>query len=337
MTKRIEFIDALKGFAIFCVLWGHALQYLRGNYDFFHNPLFEFIYSFHMPLFFVVSGFFFASSLKLNIKDFMLKKGKQLLLPCFSWAILFALLYVATTIYHNTKIDYVRLLKSVSPLGWFWFLRELFISYCIVYFALKMLKKQWLACLLSICFVLIAPFCGTTQRFLLPMFWVGIFLKDNYHFLEKYSKWILPVTTVLFALCLVFWNGNYTMYVSPLKILNLRELTFNTTNIDIALFRLAIGIVGSVFWFMLFLKIYKNNRIFLLLSQAGTYTMGIYILQRKILEIWINKILDFPNVNIWVYNFLITPLIAVLVGFGCIFLIKFISKSKFLGTVLFGK
>jgi fucose 4-O-acetylase-like acetyltransferase len=85
-TGRIEYVDTLKCFAIFCVLWGHAMQYLKGSYDFFHNPMFEFIYSFHMPLFFIVSGLFFKSSLKLNFKDFTLKKGLQLLLPCIVWA-----------------------------------------------------------------------------------------------------------------------------------------------------------------------------------------------------------------------------------------------------------
>jgi fucose 4-O-acetylase-like acetyltransferase len=337
MNKRIEFIDALKGFAIFCVLWGHSLQYLRGNYDFFHNPAFEFIYSFHMPLFFVISGFFFVSSLKLNIKDFLLKKGKQLLLPCFSWGFIFAMLYVAAKIYHNTEINYGLLFQNYfSPRSWFWFLRELFISYCLAYFSLRILKKQWLACLLSVCFVLFAPFCGL-QRFLLPMFWFGIFLKNNYQIFVKYSKWILLVSAVVFTICLAFWDGSYTMYITPFKIFRFKELTFTLTNIDIVLFRVAIGIVGSMFWFVLFLKIYKNNRFFSLFSQAGAFTMGIYILHVTILERFINRLMDLPNINIWIYNFLFTPLVAILVGIICIFLIKLLSKSKFSGMVLFGQ
>lgn len=82
--QRIEYIDALKGLAIFFVLWGHSLQYLKNEADFFHNPIFEFIYSFHMPLFFMISGFFFNSSLKLNFKEFIYKKTIQLLLPCIA-------------------------------------------------------------------------------------------------------------------------------------------------------------------------------------------------------------------------------------------------------------
>ena len=72
--KRIEFIDSLKGFAILLVLWGHSIQYLCSGIDFFQNFIFKIIYSFHMPLFFLISGFFFHSALKLHFKDFFLKK-----------------------------------------------------------------------------------------------------------------------------------------------------------------------------------------------------------------------------------------------------------------------
>jgi len=40
-NQKIEYLDALKGFAMFCVLWGHSF-YLKNNYVFFHNPIFEF-------------------------------------------------------------------------------------------------------------------------------------------------------------------------------------------------------------------------------------------------------------------------------------------------------
>ncbi len=87
-NKRIEYIDALKGFAIFIVIWGHSLLNLKNGYDFFHNPVFEFIYSFHMPLFFMLSGFFFRSSLKLNMKEFFFKKSIQLLWPWIVWGLI---------------------------------------------------------------------------------------------------------------------------------------------------------------------------------------------------------------------------------------------------------
>lgn len=47
--NRIEYIDSIKGFAILLMIFGHMKFH---NYNWF-------IYSFHMPLFFILSGFFF--------------------------------------------------------------------------------------------------------------------------------------------------------------------------------------------------------------------------------------------------------------------------------------
>lgn len=54
MKERIQYIDAMRGFAILLVVIGHLIQY---NFeDAFHNDIFNIIYSFHMPLFFFISG-----------------------------------------------------------------------------------------------------------------------------------------------------------------------------------------------------------------------------------------------------------------------------------------
>ena len=52
--KRLQYVDIMRGIAITLVTTGHLLQFngLPTN-----NPIFEFIYSFHMPLFFAISGY----------------------------------------------------------------------------------------------------------------------------------------------------------------------------------------------------------------------------------------------------------------------------------------
>ena len=55
-NKRSDLVDALMGIATISVLLGHALQRgLRTGYE--GNWVFEFIYSYHMPLFIVLSGY----------------------------------------------------------------------------------------------------------------------------------------------------------------------------------------------------------------------------------------------------------------------------------------
>jgi fucose 4-O-acetylase-like acetyltransferase len=340
--KRIEFIDALKGFAIFAVLWGHSLQYLKNDYDFFHNPMFEFFYSFHMALFFLISGFFFRPSLNLNIKEYLVKKSLQLLLPCLVWAVIFFLMGYSVEIAKGNGdyfSDWLEILKKIFINAYgIWFLRELFISYFIVYFTLKVLKKEWLACVLSVSFVLISPFLCEIQRVFLPIFWVGFFLKNHYHLISKYAKEILIISATLFAICLFFWDGSYTMYVTKFpSLINFKALSFNFTNVEISIFRLFIGLCGSLFFFTLFEIMYSDNKFFGCLTKIGANTLAIYLLQRLILENLTNNIFDFPNMDIWIYNLLVTPLVSLVILIFCFIIIKSVRNIKYAELLLFGK
>ncbi len=90
-TKRIEYIDALKGFAILLMVMGHSLSWNFDNYSsLFNNEnpsqeflkatlIHDFIYAFHMPLFFLVSGYFM--NIKRGILGTVLSKTKRLLIP----------------------------------------------------------------------------------------------------------------------------------------------------------------------------------------------------------------------------------------------------------------
>ncbi len=329
-TKRFEYIDALKGFAIFCVLWGHSIQYLKNGYNFFSNPVFEFIYSFHMPLFFMVSGFFFRSSLKLNLKNFLYKKGIQLLLPGVISAVMFCIIELSLTGINDID-NWLKYLYLSFP----WFLRELFISYFIVYASLKILKKDWLACLLSICFVLSAPYCGF-QQILLPVFWSGIYLKNNYQLILQYTKQILIISGIVFSMCSFLGDRPCTMYgylPGLLKIFSLNDFQ----KIGIFIFRLLISFSGSLFWFMLFKMTYKQHKFFIGLGKIGINTLAIYLIQRLIIESLFNRIIDFPTMNIWIYSLIITLLIALGVLGFCIVIIKIVQKNKYAELLLFGK
>lgn len=64
--QRVEHIDYLKGFAILMVLLGHIFiaKAPAGT----HYPFCEMIYSFHMSLFFFVSGFLAYKTNKIKSK-----------------------------------------------------------------------------------------------------------------------------------------------------------------------------------------------------------------------------------------------------------------------------
>ena len=85
MQNRIIWLDIAKGIGIVSVFYGHCTYSLC-------NELFLYIYSYHMPLFFFISGVCFNRtrySDKNSIRDFLHKRLNQLLIPLFASMVLF--------------------------------------------------------------------------------------------------------------------------------------------------------------------------------------------------------------------------------------------------------
>lgn len=70
--REISF-DILKAIAIFFVIVGHTIQYL-GPTDGMDSLIFGIIYSFHMPLFVAISGYFANRALQLPVNKLFVKK-----------------------------------------------------------------------------------------------------------------------------------------------------------------------------------------------------------------------------------------------------------------------
>lgn len=83
MNKKLNQISFLSVFAMILVVIGHSDITL----DFRELWIFKWIYTFHMPLFFLISGFLYAYTNpkdkleKINSWQFIGKKVKRLLLP----------------------------------------------------------------------------------------------------------------------------------------------------------------------------------------------------------------------------------------------------------------
>lgn len=55
-------IDVIKGVLILMVLWGHIIQNLSLDEEYYSDWIFKMIYSFHMPLFALINGYLYYSS-----------------------------------------------------------------------------------------------------------------------------------------------------------------------------------------------------------------------------------------------------------------------------------
>ncbi len=87
MSQRINWIDCSKGIAIVTIVAGHIFSDLKVT---------EYIYWFHMPLFFFISGYLYKE--KYNYLAFFKKKFFHLIVPYISFLILFSLPTVAAYI-----------------------------------------------------------------------------------------------------------------------------------------------------------------------------------------------------------------------------------------------
>lgn len=171
--QRLAAFDIAKGIGIILVILGHSPL---------PSPIGKYIYGFHMPLFFIISGYFL--SCKLPIRDYFLKRCRQLMWPyvCGCSIATLILAFVCSCIEIPTTLPHLlsqRLIASLYGLGWsydlpitrshiqmtgtFWFLPGLICSLLTVRIALRY-RYAWVIVFLS------AGLAYISHRFLiLPM------------------------------------------------------------------------------------------------------------------------------------------------------------------------
>ena len=123
--ERVEYIDIARGIGILLVALAHA------DVSIFSPYLHKFIYSFHMPLFFFLSGYFFNPDLP--FRAFLKKRSSAILKPYFVTIIL---IYIASLSFTNMRFATVisRIAKSLYATGYYidwvqlWFLPSLFVT-----------------------------------------------------------------------------------------------------------------------------------------------------------------------------------------------------------------
>lgn len=150
-NKRILYWDIIKFFAIFCVVYGHAIQNLNPpNRSLWDSPMENYIISFHMPLFMIVSGYFARTITKLRIHEIIKKKFRQFIIPSVTTYFLTGIILIFLR--HTPFIEGLQNLLGYCVYS-YWFLKALFIFYVlttILYFLWK--KIKWLS---AICIILL--------------------------------------------------------------------------------------------------------------------------------------------------------------------------------------
>lgn len=143
--KRLDYIDFAKAFGMLLIVWGHIRLGDWSN---------AFVYAFHIPLFFFLSGMVFSKKRYPDFKSFLLKRVNSLIKPYIVFSVLTWIVWAAYSYVTHANVDsYLMPLAETfiaQGSGGFllhnvplWFVTCLFIVEIIYYF-LADLKRLWI-------------------------------------------------------------------------------------------------------------------------------------------------------------------------------------------------
>lgn len=206
-------INVLKGIGIFAVVLGHVIIGLQEEHF-----LRFFIYSFHMPLFFFISGFLSdpVKCSKLSLFSFLMKYTKRM----FLWWFLAWLIYTPLSVSLPQTFSFFQVSKwTIIHLLWpwyhLWFVPGLFIVLLFQYLFVRFTKcsaDTVALIMLVLGFVLFllfpTPFYPILQTYNFLMFSIGYLCKNN----GINSLVVNPFAGVLIYICLI----TLIYYIAPI-------------------------------------------------------------------------------------------------------------------------
>lgn len=329
-NSRIFLFDALKLFAIFMVLWGHAIQYLRSS-DFTEEPVYRVIYSFHMPLFMMIVGFFFARTFRPGFFRIFCKKFRQLIYPTLVWCLIFSILM--TIKMRFPTFDYI----CQNYENYFWFLKCAFIC-CVLSYPICKLQTHRLL-LGGVLIISQLPYSNNLQiSFMYPCFLCGMALQWYAKDLQRINQFFLLAITGL-----IFIIGNYfldaKLYRLSMSAIYTEPLWANGYVIPLRLFRIVLGVSATIFIICamkLLIDKYKNSRFYGIISTIGVETLGIYILQSLILEYILARHINMDNISFGIFNFIVAPLLSLILLLIIFAIIRILKFNQYTAAFFFG-
>ena len=296
-NSKKNFISIAKAIGIILMVVGHS-----------GCPVFigRFLYLFHMPLFFVCSGFFFKEITdRPTLFNYYLKKIKGLYLPYIKWSVLFLLFH---NVFHSINIidsylykpeDYIRQFARLVVMADyellirpFWFIKELLLASIVVatisLFRSRILPKLSIELLLAITLIIsiLAKTIPTIP--LLGDFSLLLFCITYYYsgvLLHKYLDYIPFTYSLLIATFLTILLGSFLFKGNI-------DMRFTTIH-NIFLYYL-LSLIGILMILCASKKLEKHSNSSFL-YYIGNHTMPILALNLLALKIG-------NLIKIWFYN-----------------------------------
>lgn len=191
-SKRLPWVDVARGYGILAVIASHVLA---------GHPLSQWLFTFHVPLFFFLSGFLFRDGKP--FAAFLKGKVRRLLVPYF--ALSFGIVLMETAVggywqgYWSRAGELAIRLLVQRRTCTVWFLTALFFTEFLAYWLIRLIKTRRLLAIVSLLLaglgLLYARFVGVILPWnldavfpMLPFFMAGYFFKNSGLDLEKLGK-----------------------------------------------------------------------------------------------------------------------------------------------------
>lgn len=334
MDNRIIPFDILKSFAIFLVVLGHCIQ----NYAYSSSVcvwINEYlILPFHMPIFAIISGYFF--SLNRSFIDTFKNKFKRLIIPLLFWSFVQLCIMMYNKYFVSDYNDSFHLFSELRNFWYcisdwcYWYLRAIF--FC---FILSSLIVEWsksrvvIGGIISIILLYTISFLGIIPNkipllqgfiFLYPFFWIGIIYKMMESYLQQYRWHVIIFCFVLLFVLFPHWRGYDSTFYEMNTSIFAGEGSFR--GIDVlyqTILRIGLGTSISIIIILLF-SLFEDFRF---PASVGKYTLGIYVTHVFFLDLPIN-FLNYGSIQTLILMFLLSLIITCI----CYYISKILSRTK---------
>lgn len=271
MKKYFKDMNIARGIGIFLVILGHSFPDALFNDNKFYEYVYNFIYSFHMPFFFFISGFFALSIINIsNVKNyikFIYEKFQRLMIPylCVSMiAIPIKLLlnkYAARPIKLSTFLVNLAFFPLDIPIQYFWFIYVLFIIFLLSPVLIK-IPKEYLI-MISVILNLIPSqylkvfYLGGVLHYFL-FFYFGFLFRQYYeHYDSLSNKLVISSLLMIVLVILNYYNINNKMLYPFYSLLK--------------------SIIGIAAFICLSTFLQGKHKIACLLDELGKYSYDIFL------------------------------------------------------------
>jgi fucose 4-O-acetylase-like acetyltransferase len=166
--QRFDYLDIAKGIGVLLVLFGHLLQY--------GGKVSTFIFSFHMPLFYIISGMCFNPEKDSSFESFVIRRFKSLVIPYFLYCIVGLVFTCAIPgmMTDGMSIDAIAndvfylAAPNIFHVGQIWFLIDLFFVEIFGFTLNKLVFSKSNKKIVSVITILLLIYCGANTT------WVSV-------------------------------------------------------------------------------------------------------------------------------------------------------------------